>query len=89
MSVVQQETNDHGDSSEVQVYLRFRPMNKLEISRRSRCCVKVHSPNEDEAQDENDLASVTVDSPLEGEFDFSFDKVRKSNIMFHSIHPLI
>lgn len=48
----------------VQVYLRLRPMNKFETSRRSKNCIEVH-----------DDWVITVDSPLEGEFDFTLDKV--------------
>jgi len=47
------------------VCLRLRPTNKYERSRRSRNCVEVHE----------EQTSLTVNSPLEGEFDFSFDKV--------------
>ena len=67
--IVQEATADSSDGSDFEVYLRFRPMNKLEISRRSRSCVQFHSTDGD------GIASLTVDSPLEGEYDFSFDKV--------------
>ncbi len=72
MSVIAQEAAGDGidGSEQLEVYLRFRPMNKLEISRRSRSCVQFHS-----SDGEDGIASLTVDSPLEGEYDFSFDKV--------------
>jgi len=49
----------------VRVCLRLRPMSKLETSRRSRCCVEVHDGS----------TSFTVDSPLDGEYDFNYDQV--------------
>mmetsp|Transcript_8266 Transcript_8266/g.10488 ORF Transcript_8266/g.10488 Transcript_8266/m.10488 type:complete len:1144 (+) Transcript_8266:213-3644(+) len=58
--------------SDIPVYIRFRPMNKLEISRRSRNCVTYHSTSGDDV-----TRDLTVDSPMEGEYDFSFDKVFK------------
>ncbi len=92
--------SDESDAADIKVYVRFRPMNKLEISRRSKSCVEFHSGNSDinssatqsksgdnesENKDEeresscapigNEFTSVTVDSPLEGEFQFDFDKV--------------
>ena len=54
------------DSGEpIRVYLRLRPMSKLEESLRSRCCFEVY-----EGQ-----TKFTVDSPLDGEYDFSYDRV--------------
>lgn len=56
----------------IRVCLRIRPINKLEQSRRSRSCMTV--PTDD--ADGNGLGSaISVDSPLEGEFKFMFDKV--------------
>ena len=55
---------DRGES--VKVYLRLRPMNKLEQSKRSKDCIELH----------NNPMIVTVDSPLQGAFDFTFDMVR-------------
>ncbi len=49
----------------IRVYARLRPINKLEASRRSRNCVDVHS----------DDTVITVDSPVDGEYDYEFDKV--------------
>eukprot|EP00934_Nitzschia_sp_Nitz4_P000557 Nitzschia sp. Nitz4//NODE_389_length_21930_cov_67.393920//595//5144//NITZ4_additional_000048-RA//-1//CDS//3329531868//557//frame0 len=49
----------------VQVYLRLRPMNKLEESRRSKDCVEL----------QEDPTKVTVDAPLQGLFDYTFDAV--------------
>jgi hypothetical protein len=57
-------SKDNGDF--VKVYLRFRPKDKLEASKRSKDCVQLH---------ENPKL-VTVDSPLQGTFDFTFDQVR-------------
>lgn len=54
------------DGTNVRVFLRISPLNSFEVSRRSRNCLTVHS----------DKMSTTVDSPLEGEHDFSFDQVR-------------
>jgi hypothetical protein len=53
----------------VRVGLRLRPLNKLEASRRSRCCINV----------KEGLTDFTVDSPLDGEYDFHYDKVTIAN----------
>lgn len=50
---------------DMRVFLRLRPMNKLETSRRSKNCIELTE----------DPTIITVDSPLEGEYDFSFDHV--------------
>ena len=50
----------------VKVCLRLRPMNKLEYARRSKNFAEVHYDTDN---------SLTIDSPLDGEFDFTFDKV--------------
>ena len=55
---------------DMRVFLRLRPMNKLENSRRSKNCCELH--------DEPTL--ITVDSPLEGEYDFVFDHVRQHRV---------
>ena len=47
------------------VCLRLRPMTKLERNRRSRSCIEVHEGGRE----------FTVDSPLDGEYDFCFDHV--------------
>ena len=64
-SSIGEEKLDH----RIKVYLRLRPMNKLEASRRSKHCVEIHN------DDDGPPTEMTVDSPLEGEFDFSFDRV--------------
>ena len=56
------EAEDH-----VKVYLRLRPMDKLETSKRSKDCIDLH---------ENPKL-ITVDSPLLGTFDFTFDLVSR------------
>lgn len=60
------EGNDGADGyfENIKVCLRLRPMNKLEESRRSRNCVEVHENK-----------TITVNSPLDGEFDCSFNWV--------------
>ena len=55
--------SDHGE--EVKVYLRLRPMDKLETSKRSKDCIELHTNPQ----------IVTVDSPLQGVYDFTFDMV--------------
>ena len=50
---------------DMRVFLRLRPINKLEQSRRSKNCIELHE----------DPTLVTVDSPLQGEYDFTFDHV--------------
>ena len=49
----------------VKVFLRLRPMDKLETSKRSKDCIELH----------DNPKIVTVDSPLLGAFDFTFDQV--------------
>ncbi len=55
--------------SKVKVFLRMRPMNKLELSRRSKHCVQISSFNN------RSKGRVHIDSPLEGEYAFNFDRV--------------
>lgn len=68
-------------SSKMQVYLRFRPMNKLEVSKRSRNCV--YFQEDGGSNDAKSNTKVTIDSPMEGEFDFSFDKVRDLSLFVY------
>ena len=49
----------------VKVFLRLRPMDKLETSKRSKDCIELH----------DDPKLVTVDSPLLGTFEYTFDQV--------------
>lgn len=58
---------DHvdGDSCSVRVFLRLRPMDKLETSKRSKDCIELH----------DNPKIITVDSPLLGVFDYTFDQV--------------
>ena len=49
----------------IRVVLRLRPQNKLENSKRGKSCVEIHKGS----------TKITVDAPLEGECDFSFDRV--------------
>jgi hypothetical protein len=58
----EQEVNEN-----MRIFLRLRPMNKLETSRRSKNCVEL---------DNTQPRCITVDSPLDGEYDFYFDHVR-------------
>lgn len=60
--------SDHGE--EVKVYLRFRPMDKLETSKRSKDCIELHTNPQ----------IVTVDSPLQGVYDFTFDMVGSTQL---------
>jgi len=53
------------DQDPIKVCLRLRPMTKLERNRRSRSCIEAHEGD----------GQFTVDSPLDGEYDFSFDHV--------------
>ena len=58
----------HGQQIQ-KVYVRLRPMNKLEISRRSKDCVELDDVNPKIA---------TIDSPHHGELHYSFDMVRSN-----------
>ena len=61
----QQQQQQPPRQQHVKVYLRLRPMDKLETAKRSKDCIELH---------ENPKL-ITVDSPLMGTFDFSFDQV--------------
>ena len=50
---------------DMRVFLRLRPINKLEQSRRSKNCIDLH----------DDPTLITIDSPLEGEYDYTFHHV--------------
>jgi hypothetical protein len=60
--------DDDSDSSStpeaIKVYLRLRPKTKLETMKRSKDCIELH----------DNPTIITVDSPLLGEYEFSFDK---------------
>lgn len=60
-----EEPDEEISPAPVRVCLRLRPMTKLERNRRSRSCIEVHEGNR----------QFTVDSPLDGEYDFCFDDV--------------
>ncbi len=53
------------DDCRIKVFLQLRPMNQLEISKRSKDCIELHE----------DPTKITVDAPLQGPFDFSFQHV--------------
>lgn len=57
---------DDAPNENMKVFCRLRPMNKLEMSRRSKNCVDLP---------DDDPQCLTIDSPLEGEYDFFFDHV--------------
>ena len=63
----QQQQEDPGavDANDINVYVRLRPINKLETNKRSRDCVELH----------DDPALITVDAPHQGLHDFTFDSV--------------
>lgn len=62
------QTGRSDGEEEVKVFLRLRPMDKLETSKRSKDCIELH----------DNPKIITVDSPLLGDFDFTFDQVRVS-----------
>ncbi len=65
------EDDVHKDGTKINVFLRLRPINNLEKSKRSTNCIEIHeAPGSDEAKRE-----ITVDSPLEGESAFEFNQV--------------
>lgn len=66
--VTMTQDKDSGNGEAVKVYLRFRPMSRLETSKRAKDCIHLH----------DNPTIVTVNSPLEGVYDFSFDMVRSS-----------
>ena len=63
--------DENDDTRRVHVYLRLRPINKLEESKRSKDCIELH----------DDPKILTVDSPLQGSFNFTFDMVSFSFVM--------
>jgi hypothetical protein len=58
--------NNNNNNNNVKVYVRLRPMDKLEMNRRSKDCIELDDVNP---------KIVTVDSPHHGVRDFSFDMV--------------
>ena len=70
MSVSESEYSSEEEEfrDDMRVFLRLRPINKLEQSRRSKNCIELHE----------DPTLITVDSPLEGEYDFTFDHVSRA-----------
>lgn len=71
INVIEEKTDDWDENfieigpSPVCVCLRLRPMTKLEKNRRSRKCIVLHEGGRE----------FTVESPLDGEYDFCFDHV--------------
>ncbi|KAL7510685.1 hypothetical protein ACHAXN_007551 [Cyclotella atomus] len=67
----------------IKVCLRLRPINSLEESRRSHDCITV---------DDQNGSVVTVASPLQGQFSFSYDKVlndsSQQEVYDHAAAPL-
>ena len=63
------EKDSEGNQSQenIRVGLRLRPMNKLEISRRSQSCIQIN---------ESDSAVISIDSPLDGMLEYKYDQVR-------------
>ena len=59
------QTTRPAEPEPIHVALRLRPQNKLENSKRGKSCVEIHKGS----------TKITVDAPLEGEYDFSFDRV--------------
>jgi hypothetical protein len=59
------EDDDDARRRRVHLYLRLRPISKLEASKRSKDCIELH----------DDPKILTVDSPLQGSFNFTFDMV--------------
>lgn len=53
----------------INVFLRLRPMNKVELSSRSKRCIEVHEQGNGLKQE------ITVHSQLDGEHDFSFSQI--------------
>lgn len=73
MSVSSEYTEEEEEEfrDDMRVFLRLRPINKLEQSRRSKNCIELHE----------DPTLVTVDSPLEGEYDYTFDHVSLKTVV--------
>ena len=65
MEQQQQPSSSLSSSSPVKVFLRFRPMDKLETSKRSKDCIELH----------DNPKLVTIDSPLLGISEYTFDQV--------------
>lgn len=89
------ETNDArdgtaGDSTtmmsggeKINVFLRLRPMTKLELSSRSKRCIEVH-------EQENGLKQeITVHSQLDGEHDFSFSQIFEEKDSERSVYNIV
>ncbi|KAL7520975.1 hypothetical protein ACHAWX_005669 [Stephanocyclus meneghinianus] len=75
----------------IRVCLRLRPMNKLEEYRRSHNCAVVHSNNNNDQEEIS--TSLSIDSPLQGEFKFVYDRIfdefeSSATVYRHAAAPL-
>lgn len=63
----------------IRIYLRLRPFNKFERTRRSINCVSADTPHVDIVKEgmDNNIGGekIKINSPLDGEFNFVFDKI--------------
>lgn len=76
------ENESHDNHENIRVGLRLRPMNKLEISRRSRKCVRINNNG-------CDNGVVSIDSPLEGALEYRFDQVFDEKSSQSSVYQFV
>lgn len=65
MVLVPEQDTDDVCESKIKVFLRLRPLNKLETSKRAKDCIELHE----------DPSKISIDAPLQGLFDFSLEHV--------------
>ena len=70
--------NQNGGFNEISSYLRLRPMNKFELSRRSKHSIDISNSKE-----------VRVDSKLDDTCTFRFDEVGHFSLFFHNLMILL
>eukprot|EP00557_Chaetoceros_sp_GSL56_P003368 CAMPEP_0176501428 /NCGR_PEP_ID=MMETSP0200_2-20121128/14155_1 /TAXON_ID=947934 /ORGANISM="Chaetoceros sp., Strain GSL56" /LENGTH=1108 /DNA_ID=CAMNT_0017900313 /DNA_START=193 /DNA_END=3519 /DNA_ORIENTATION=+ len=76
-------------TNNINVCVCLTPMNKLELSRRSKQCIRLHTRKVEDGK-----RKITVDSPLDGDHPFSFDQVfeddTSEHILYHNaVSPLV
>jgi Kinesin-like protein len=68
-------------SNQINVCVCLTPMNKLELSRRSKKCIRLHH-----RLSSNGKQKITVDSPLDGDHPFSFDQIFEDDTREEILH---
>lgn len=75
------QTSNKEISNQINVCVCLTPMNKLELSRRSKKCIRLHH-----RLSSNGKQKMTVDSPLDGDHPFSFDQIFEDDTREQILH---